>query len=97
MRDTGIATASRGVASAQVVRSGGATSTPAVAHSCELLLMFVLEGAATFVCDHTGELPLVAGDSVVVPPATTFSLQRCSDGFQFLEVTAPARGAVADR
>ena len=88
VRDTGIADATRGVAAVRVVRSisGAATSwTP----TGELLLLFVLSGAATIVVDGRNE-ELVGGDSVIVPADMPLALRAGAAGVELLEVTMPA-------
>ncbi|MCY1058960.1 cupin domain-containing protein [Nannocystis sp. SCPEA4] len=87
-RDTGIAAATAGIADVQVVRPHGADATPTAQHDGELLLWFVLAGAATL---HTGAAhSLTAGDCVVVPPALPHALADCSPELELLEVRLPA-------
>ena len=94
-RDTGFDRASGGVAGAGIVRTAGASGTPAVRHDGELLLMFVHDGEMTFSTEQVGSVELAQGDSVVVPAATTFWLDGCSPDLELLEVTSPGRPALA--
>src|SRR5262245_49822828 len=72
-RDTGIAAATDGLASVQVVRpasdgaTGGAGTPVTVCHDAELWFLFVLDGAVTIAAEGHPPEPLTAGGSVAVP------------------------------
>jgi quercetin dioxygenase-like cupin family protein len=87
-RDTGIAAATAGLADVEVVRPHDGDATPVTQHDGELLLWFVLAGAATW-SGPTAEA-LAAGDCVVVPPGMPHALTACSTDFELLEVRLPA-------
>ena len=89
-RDIGIATATHGLARAQVLRFNGTEEMPAHSHEAEFVFTFVLEGSATLNVEGRGENDLAAGDSFVVPNATPFGLTACSGDLELLEVALPA-------
>lgn len=88
-RDTGIAAASRGVATARVVRVAGTPSTEMRRHDAEFLFTYVLQGTATLVCDGRPDEPL-GPDDAFVPGSKSHRLTDCSDDLEFLQATLPA-------
>lgn len=88
-RDTGIGSATAGLAGARVVRPNGmpVPAAPSV-HSCELQQWFVLDGSASLVVgDHTEHL--TGGDCATVPAGMEHRLVDPASDFEFLEVTLP--------
>jgi mannose-6-phosphate isomerase-like protein (cupin superfamily) len=102
-RDTGIAAATDGLASVQVVRPlasaagaplDGATrgaATPVTArHDAELWFLFVLDGAVTIEAEGHLPEPLTVGGSVAVPAGLAHRLEDPSADLELLEVALPA-------
>jgi quercetin dioxygenase-like cupin family protein len=96
-RDTGIGTATAGVAGAKVVRPRGTPQPQMSSHNAELVFMFVLDGAVTLRREGNHLHPLVAGDSFVVPAAMPHALTDGSRDLELLEVTLPAAVVTATR
>lgn len=91
VQHTAIEQATTGLASVRVLRSAGQTATAPVRHDGELFFIFVLDGTAGFAVDGSPtSAPLVAGDSVVVPPGTAFTLREASQDLAWLEVVLPS-------
>lgn len=92
-RDTGIGTATRGVASVQVVRSSGPDSNDSsvTSHTSDILFTFVLAGSVTLAAAGQGAHRLEEGDAYVVPPGLKTALTDPSTDLQLLEVSLPAR------
>jgi len=100
-RDTGIAAATDGLASVQVVRSAGAgTDADADASASaampemrgaatELLFVFVLRGDVTLRCEGRAAEELAEGDCFVIPTGMRHALAARSDDLELLEVTLP--------
>jgi quercetin dioxygenase-like cupin family protein len=88
-RDLGIEKATRGIASANVVRPSGATESPRHTHNGELLFIFILKGKLTLKCDARDPDRLSAGDSFVVRPDQWYELKECSNDLEFLQVAVP--------
>jgi quercetin dioxygenase-like cupin family protein len=92
-RDTGIAAATRGLASVRVVHSAGAsgaTETPEQASDAELLFLFVLSGSAELRAAGRDDTRLAAGDAVMLPPGQRHVLARAGRDLELLEVASPA-------
>lgn len=94
MRDTGIAVATNGLASARVHRFVAKASAKAHRHEGEFLFLFVLNGELGFVSHEEGKHQLSAGDSCVIPAGLDFSLEA-GVGLELLEVSLPADAEVA--
>ena len=90
-RDTGIGTATDGLAGVRVVRPAvdGAASTP-VRHGSEFWFGFVLSGSIELDVDGDRHR-LVDGDAVTIPSATSFAWSAASPDLELLEVTLPDR------
>ncbi len=91
-RDTGIAAATNGLASARVVKSKGAGSAitaPSSEHAGELLFLFILQGELRIDSRARGNHQLQAGDSCVIPAGVDYTL-RGGAGLEMLEVSLPA-------
>lgn len=89
-RDTGIAAATGGIASAHVVRVSDSPSPRPCRHDAELLLVFVLAGAVTLTCEGHGAHALGPADAAVVPPGLSHALSGATGDLEFIEVTLPA-------
>ena len=89
-RDTGIGTATGGLAGARVVRAGSTPSSEPMTHDGEFQLWYVLAGAATLRCEGRDEERLDKDAAVAVPAGTSHSLSEVSADLEFLEVTLPA-------
>src|SRR5262245_44961669 len=88
-RDTGIFTATRGVAAANIVRANGIGTPQLRPHNSEVLFVFVLHGSLNLHRDNETVERLSAGASVVVPSGMLHSLSAGSMDLEFLEVTMP--------
>lgn len=84
-RDTGIATATNGLADARVVRATKATTALLDRQASDVLFLFVLHGELDLADEHH----LQVGDSCVIPAGLAYSL-RASAGLEWLEVSLPA-------
>lgn len=89
-RDTGIATATGGVAEVHVLRSRGSEPATARRHDGELLFVFVLGGAATLRCDGQAEERLSEDDCCVVPAGLQHAWTDVSADLELLRVALPA-------
>ncbi|MEZ5666521.1 MAG: cupin domain-containing protein [Alphaproteobacteria bacterium] len=89
-RDTGIGTATGGVAGARVARRTGAGDSVRVRHDAEFLFHFVLQGAMTLAVDGAPPQALATGDSFVVPPHSGHAFTGCSADLQRLVGARPA-------
>ncbi len=89
-RDTGIATATAGLAGVRVVRVTGEPFSDLVTHGGEFQFWYVLAGTATLSCQGRKEERLARGAAVAVPAGTPHRLHGPSSDLEFLEVTLPA-------
>ena len=89
--DTGIATATKGVAGVQIVKpDGSGVVPPPAAHDIDIHFTFVMAGTMTLKADnHPGHL-LEAGDAFVIPPGQATNYTSCSRDLQLIEVCLPA-------
>ena len=89
--DTGIATATRGVANVQVARraNDGDDDGAQTSHDADILFTFVLEGGMTLRAPEREACALRAGDAFVVPPGLRTAYERCTDDLELLEVSLP--------
>ncbi len=89
-RDTGIGTATDGLAGAKVARLAGLSpAEPAIyRHDGEFAFLFVLDGGMTLQAEANHILK--AGDSVVLPAGPGYGISGCTDDVELLEVTLPA-------
>lgn len=87
-RDLGIAAATGGLASVQVVRACGGAPPPRERHERELAFFFVLNGAAVLDAAGHGAERLDVDDAAAVPPDLDFTLTRAADAaeLEYLEV-----------
>ncbi|MBL8205271.1 MAG: cupin [Blastocatellia bacterium] len=86
VRDTGIADATNGLATARVVRATTATQALVKGHTGEFQFIFVLAGEVAI--DWLSQ-PLQVGDSCVIPAQSEYNLQA-SAGAELMEVALPA-------
>ena len=104
-RDTGIGTATEGLAGARVVRPGvpaargtavagpaadGSAAPELASHNGELQFWYILAGAATLSIEGRTDEPLSKGVAVAVPPGMSHRLTGPSGDLELLEVTLPA-------
>ena len=89
VRDTGIAAATNGMASARVLRAKKATTAFINGHTNEFLFYFVLNGELEIESKNEGAYLLQSGDSCVIPKGKDYSL-LASTGLEFLEVLMPS-------
>lgn len=93
-RDTGIGTATDGVAGVRVFRptKGLRNSAPSVttSHNWEFQFHFVLDGAITLQREGDEPMRLQVGDSFVVPANVAYTLSEATTDAQLLDVTLPA-------
>ena len=88
-RDTGIAAATDGLASARVVRASANAEAKFGAHRGEFLFWFVLTGDVALEVAGFGRHRLKANDSCVIPAGVDYALEA-NAGVEILEVTLPA-------
>lgn len=86
-RDTGIATATNGLANVRILRATKVTKARIDGQAGEFFFVFVLQGELAIESDANYRLR--AGDSCVIPAALNYVLQA-SAGSEWLEVTLPA-------
>jgi len=83
-RNTGIASATGGVASAVVVRADGRCGDIPLRHSAKFRFCYFLEGSATLV--NGDSISVSRGDAIAVPPNEGCRLEQLSEGAELLEV-----------
>src|SRR5262245_2140473 len=88
-RDTGIAAATNGMASARVVKSDSEIIAMAKGHVGDLLFLFILQGEIGIDGGVEGNFQLTTGDSCVIPAGVDYTL-RAGEGLEMLEVSLPA-------
>jgi mannose-6-phosphate isomerase-like protein (cupin superfamily) len=93
-RDLGVAAASHGLASAQVIRLIGPGNTDEVSklhyHDAEFQLIYVLNGWVKCYVDGEGEMTMRQGSCWTQPPRTKHMIRDYSDNCELLEVILPA-------
>jgi mannose-6-phosphate isomerase-like protein (cupin superfamily) len=87
-RDTGLSRASGGRMNAKVLRPVANNRLAMAASRAELILGFVLSGAA--VLSFQADTALNAADAFVIPPGEPWRLEDVSSNLELLLVTAPA-------
>lgn len=88
-RDTGIAGATGGVASAIAVRRSGKTTSVSLQHDAEIRFLYLVKGSAELLSKDGNPARLEAGSAVAIPPSLPCSLNVISPDFEMLEVMAP--------
>ncbi|HEX9639818.1 MAG TPA: cupin domain-containing protein, partial [Candidatus Krumholzibacteria bacterium] len=82
-RDLGIAAATDGLLSAQVVRPRAEPSAQALTHHGEFLFLFVLGGGLQLDTASSGVHRLTDGDCVTIPAAACHRLSDCDPSLEF--------------
>lgn len=90
MRDTGIAAATGGTASAIVVRAAGAPAQKYTIHGAEFVFNFVLSGTATLRFAEHDTVALGVDDAAAIPAGIAHAFGDTSHDFEMLEVALPA-------
>lgn len=85
-RETGIAAASGGIGSVQVVRPASTIDSAPLRARGETQFMFVLGGSMSLRCGERRD-ELAANDSCVIPDGTDYELLDCAAGLEILQVT----------
>jgi len=93
-RDTGIATATKGVAGIQVARYQEG-EPPKTSHDADIHFTFVMKGRVTLNTDHQMPRELEPGDAFVVPPGVITQLSDCSSDLELLEAALRGDGQTA--
>ncbi|UWS77637.1 cupin domain-containing protein [Phaeobacter sp. G2] len=90
VRDTTIATNTKGVAGVQVVRPAAGGADPVWAsHDSDIHFTFVMNGAVTLEGEGRDPYPLEEGDAFVIPPGMKTRLSSASGDLELLEVSLP--------
>ncbi len=92
-QETGIGTATGGLAGVRVVRRAGAALEHSQTHASEFCFYFVLSGTVSIDIDGSCQL-LAADDSITVPDRMPYFLRDASADLTLLEVTLPAQLAI---
>jgi quercetin dioxygenase-like cupin family protein len=87
--DTGIGTATKGLAGVRVIRTAGESPLTQRIHDTEFCFFFVLSGTLEV---HQGEdtYTLSTDDSITLPGNMPYCFGHCSTDLELLEVTLPA-------
>ena len=88
-RDTGIGSATRGIAEVRVLRPDNNKSNNIRSHQGELLFYFVLKGSTELNLEDHGSSPLSEGDSASIPPGMKYFFVKVSENSEILEVHMP--------
>jgi len=86
-RDTGIQTATKGVASVLVARPVGVA--PWTVHDGDILFTFVMRGGMTLEGEGKDPFRLSPGDAFVIPPGLATCYSDATADLELLEVTLP--------
>jgi quercetin dioxygenase-like cupin family protein len=89
-RETGMSEATGGLAEVRTIRRGTSPTIDFPPHDGELVLGYVLHGAASI--DFRDGFSVAAGDAFVIPPAEPWRLTGMSDEFKLLHVTTARLG-----
>lgn len=95
-RDTGIGSATSGLAGVTIARPDGADDGGWIAHDTEFALLMVLNGDVGLEVDGSPLVELRSGDSVAIPGGIRYRLRHPTPGCELLDVTLPASFAVAN-
>ncbi len=94
-RNTGIDTATGGVASVHVIKPlSTATTSNILQHDVDILFTFVMKGSMTLEAEGEGIHSLQKGDAFVIPPGMEYSYFDCSEDMELLEVSLPGGKAI---
>ena len=89
-RETGIGTATKGVAGVQVARRVPGVEVPATRHDTDILFGFVRAGSLTLSLEGHPDHALTAGDAFVLPPHLAIGIPETSNDLEILELALPA-------
>ena len=87
-RDTGIGSATRGIAEVRVLRPDKKNLINR-SHQGELLFYFVLKGSTELNLENHGSSPFSEGDSASIPQGLNYSFGKVSENTEILEVHLP--------
>lgn len=90
-RDTGIGTATSGVAGVHVARPTNGTDPVWTAHDTDILFTFVKEGTMTLEANGEEARDLVAGDAFVIPPFLKTRYRDASADCELIETALKAK------
>ena len=93
-RDTGVAAATKGVASVLVARPTG--TAPWVTHTGDILFGFVMTGGMTLKGEGKPPFRLEPGDAFVIPPGLATRFADPTADLQLLEVSLPGNPATTE-
>ena len=85
-RDTGIAAATQGLASARVARPRAVPAVTSVQQDAEFFFLFVLAGAVTLHREEQESHRCAAGTALVLPAGMRYALAECTGDLEILEV-----------
>ncbi|GIR32612.1 MAG: hypothetical protein CM15mP45_19080 [Deltaproteobacteria bacterium] len=88
-RDTGIGSATRGIAEVRVLKPDSNKSNNTRSHQGELLFYFVLKGSMELNLEEQGISSFNEGDSGSIPPGMNYSFGKVSENTEILEVHMP--------
>ena len=88
-RDTGIGSATRGIAEVRVLRPDNNKSNNTRSHQGELLYYFVLKGSTKLNLENHGSSPFSEGDTASIPQGLNYSFGKVSENTEILEVHLP--------
>ena len=88
-RDTGIGSATHGIADVRVLRPDNYKSNNTQSHQGELLFYFVLKGSMELNLEEQGSSPFKEGDSASIPTGMNYSFGKVSENTEILEVHTP--------
>ncbi|MED5290135.1 MAG: hypothetical protein VX417_09110, partial [SAR324 cluster bacterium] len=88
-RDTGIGSASRGIAEVRVLRPDNNKSNFTQSQQRQLLFYFVLKGSTKLNLEEQGSSPFKEGDSASIPSGMNYSFGKVSENTEILEVHMP--------
>jgi mannose-6-phosphate isomerase-like protein (cupin superfamily) len=89
-RDSGISSATDGLAGVRVARPAGPVDDGWIAHDTEFSQLVVLCGETTFHSQGGASVRLADGDSAAIPGGLRYRLTDPTDDCQLLDVTMPA-------
>ena len=89
-RETGIGTATKGVAGVQVARRVSSAAIPTTSHDTDILFGFLRAGSVTLGVEGQPDHALTAGDAFVLPPHLAVAVREPSEDLEILEVALPA-------
>lgn len=88
-RDTGIALATKGQASVQVIKKKSTHKPIPTTHDTDILFTFIMYGGLVLNTHGQEKEALKAGDAFVIPPNVKYQYEECSNDLQLLEVSLP--------